>query len=275
VDLHVKNWLDEDTGLLRYVNEMPMGTLQKFEVQPDAPQNAVIEDLKSSQRLQAFGQPVPFNYGCFPQTYRDPKQFDSLYGAPGDDDPLDVIDLSDQPAEAGAVVQCRPLGAICLIDDGQADWKVFVVNTQDPGPLAEARSVEDVERIMPGRVAQGLKWMDAFKNSAGKDSAQLQTEIHGAEWAKSLIEEDHASWKALLADTNRDGTSRGHWICAPHGVSRVSSGVIHSQPTKALVVKTGRESSPTEPGQMAKVPAAIGGASRAAFAAASVSGGSP
>jgi inorganic pyrophosphatase len=215
VDLHVKTWLDEKTGLFRYVNEMPMGTLQKFEVQPDAPQNAIVEDLKSSRRLEAFGQPVPFNYGCFPQTYRDPERVDSIYGAPGDDDPLDVIDLGDHAVEAGAVVQCRPLGAVCLIDDGEADWKVLVVNTEHQGLLAKAQSVEDVERIMPGRIAQAFKWMDDFKQSAGKSTAELQTEIHSADFARSLIDQDHASWLSLVAEASSTGTARGHWIRAP------------------------------------------------------------
>lgn len=212
VELHVKTWLDEDTGLCRYVNEMPMGSLQKFEVQPGAPQNAIVEDAKSSARLEAFGQPVPFNYGCFPQTYRDPEKVDSVYGAPGDDDPLDVIDLGDQPVGAGAVVQCRPLGAVCLIDDGEADWKILVVNTEGPGPLAKAQSVEDVERIAPGRVARGFKWMDDFKRSAGKDTAKLHTEIHSADFARRLIAQDHASWRALLAEAGSEGVARGHWI---------------------------------------------------------------
>jgi inorganic pyrophosphatase len=252
VDLHVKNWLDEDTGLFRYVNEMPMGTCQKFEVQPNAPQNAIVEDLKSSQRLQAFGQPVPFNYGCFPQTYRDPDKLDDLYDAPGDDDPLDVIDLSEWPSEPGAIVQCRAVGAVCLIDEGEADWKVLVVNTQDPGPLADARSVQDVERIMPGRLAQGLKWMDDFKNSTGKNEAELQG-VLGADWAHKLIAADHASWKTLVADTNLDGTSHGHWICAPPQREKL---------TKVPVVSVGRVHPSAVPGHLVEEPASPSGASR-------------
>ncbi|CAE8581657.1 unnamed protein product, partial [Polarella glacialis] len=156
VDLTVRDWLDEDTGLFRYVNEMPLGALQKFEVQTTLATNVIREDAKGSRKLQAFGKPVPFNYGCFPQTYRDPQERDDIYDAPGDDDPLDVIDLSPQVVGVGKIACCRPLGAVCLIDEGQADWKIIVVNTELEDPLASARSIEEAERIAPGRIEKAL-----------------------------------------------------------------------------------------------------------------------
>lgn len=213
VDLYVKSWLDEPTALLRYVNEMPMGTLRKYEVQPGAPHNAIEEDVKGSKKLAKFGKPVPFNYGCFPQTYRDPEKACELYSAPGDDDPLDVIDLADAPTEVGTIVRCRVLGAVCLIDEGQADWKVLVVNVDSKTALANARSIEDVERISPGRIQACWSWMDELKSSGGK--AKLHRHIHDAECALKLIQEDHASWKELVNSAGPDGTARGHWICNP------------------------------------------------------------
>jgi len=212
VDLYVKSWLDEPTALLRYVNEMPMGTLRKYEVQPGAPYNAIEEDVKGSKKLAAFGKPVPFNYGCFPQTYRDPDKADELYSAPGDDDPLDVIDLADAPTEVGTIVRCRVLGAVCLIDEGQADWKVLVVNVDSNTALAHARSIEDVERISPGRIQACWSWMDELK-SRGK--AKLHRHIHDVDCALKLIQEDHCSWKELVNSAGPDGTARGHWICTP------------------------------------------------------------
>mmetsp|Transcript_22612 Transcript_22612/g.40829 ORF Transcript_22612/g.40829 Transcript_22612/m.40829 type:complete len:401 (+) Transcript_22612:53-1255(+) len=212
LDLYVTPWAGSASERLRYVNEMPLGTLLKFEVQPGKAQNAIREDVKGSERLAAFGQPVPFNYGCFPQTYRDPEQLDETYGAPGDDDPLDVLDLSMEPVLVGEVVECHPLGAVCLIDEGQADWKVLVVNVASKGALAEARSVEDVERIAPGRIEECLNWMDSFKRSSGKDDATLHFDLHSEAEARELIAADHKSWQELVADANTKGRVRGHWI---------------------------------------------------------------
>lgn len=214
VSLHDKSWLDEKTGLYCYVNEIPMGSLQKFEVQPALEQNQITEDEKGSRRLRAFGQPVPFNYGCFPQTWRDPEEIDDIHGAGGDDDPLDVLDLSFCTASVGAVVRCRPLGAVCLIDEGQADWKVLAINVDSGGPLAGAESIEDVERIAPGRIQQVLQWMDDFKQHGKKDGEEvkLHFEIHDAKKAIEIIEGDHSSWYQLIADTGNDGSSHGHWV---------------------------------------------------------------
>jgi len=211
VDLHVRTWLDEDTELFHYINEIPLGTLEKHEVQPGEPHNRIVEDPVGSARLRAFGRCVPFNYGCFPQTYRDPEEIDELHGAPGDDDPLDVLDVSGHSVGVGAIVECRILGAVCLVDEGEADWKVFVVNTK-VGPLSHAKSIEDVEDVVPGRIQEMLGWMEDFKHSTGKDTATLHYKIHDAEWAKALVERDHASWRRLVTEANADGTARGHWI---------------------------------------------------------------
>jgi len=211
VDLHARTWLDEDTGLFHYINEIPLGTLDKHEVQPGEPYNRIVEDPVGSARLRAFGRPVPFNYGCFPQTYRDPEEIDELHGAPGDDDPLDVLDVSGHSVGVGDIVECRILGAVCLVDEGEADWKVFVVNTK-AGPLSHAKSIEDVEDVAPGRIQEMLGWMEDFKHSTGKDTATLHMKIHDADWATQLVERDHASWRRLVTQAGADGKARGHWI---------------------------------------------------------------
>jgi len=281
VELHVKGWLDEDTGLYRYVNEMPMGSLQKFEVQPHLPENAIEEDPKGSVKLAAFGRPVPFNYGCLPQTYRDPDELDTIHSAPGDDDPLDIFDLGDHVAGVGEVVQCRPLGAVCLIDEGQADWKVLAVSTGHGGPLSEARSIADVERIVPGRVAECLQWLDDLKQAGGKGEAHLHPEIHGVEFAVALIERDHKSWRALVAEAKQTGTARGHWVrtrdasrrptpmpparfgmpwTLPRGLKGTASapsvfaGMQHAEALLAQARATGRSASPSSPVSSSRPP---------------------
>ena len=67
--------------------------------------------------------------------------------------------------QVGEVVRCRPLGAVCLIDEGQADWKILVVNA-DEGPGKDLRSMAEVENMWPGRTREILTWMDAQHKSA-------------------------------------------------------------------------------------------------------------
>jgi inorganic pyrophosphatase len=257
VALYEQTWLDEPTGLLRYVNEMPMGTLRKYEVQPGAPNNVIEEDLKGSAKLAKFGKPVPFNYGCFPQTYRDPNKADEVYSAPGDDDPLDVIDLSDQPTKVGTIVRCRPLGAVCLIDEGQADWKVLVVNVDAKSPLADAMSIQDVERLAPGRIQACWAWMDELKRAGGKGNARLHREIHDAQSALKLIEEDHKSWRELVQSAGADGTARGHWIRSSKAEVEV---ITFRKAVEAL--KLGWAPLCAVPGQLQRVPGLLTGSAR-------------
>lgn len=251
VSLYVKSWLDEPTDLLRYVNEMPMGTLKKYEVQPGVPYNVIEEDVKGSKKLAKFGKPVPFNYGCFPQTYRDPNKPDKLYGAPGDDDPLDVIDLNDQPTEVGTIVECRPVGAVCLIDEGQADWKVLVVNVDVKNPLSSARSVADVERIAPGRMQAVWDWLHDLKSAGGKGDATLHRKIHDTSCALELIAEDYESWQELVCSAGADGTANGHWI--------KPSAKEEAPVARTQVLKLGWAPPCTVPGKIVRSPGMLAG----------------
>jgi len=252
IELRVTNWLDQDTGLFRYVNEMPLGSLQKFEVQPHVENNAIAEDPKGSTRLAAFGRPVPFNYGCLPQTYRDPKCMDDLYNAPGDDDPLDILDLGDCPVGVGEVVQCRVLGAVCLIDEGQADWKILAVNTEVGGKFSEATSIEDIDRIAPGRVSECLQWIDDFKQSSGKGEAKLHFNIHGEDQALRLIERDFASWGELVRRADASGRASGHWV-------RPAQSAAHPQALQLPLPK--HTPSCAVPGRLLSAPSSLAGAS--------------
>mmetsp|Transcript_74686 Transcript_74686/g.139426 ORF Transcript_74686/g.139426 Transcript_74686/m.139426 type:complete len:335 (+) Transcript_74686:135-1139(+) len=212
-----QTWLDEATGLYSYVNEIPLGEFQKWEVHTQAPHNVIAEHLKGTKKLRAFGRAVPFNYGCFPQTYRDPTHLDAIYNAPGDDDPLDVIDLTPEPVGVGKIARCRPLGAVCLIDEGRADWKVFVVNVESYSLLSFARSMEDVERIAPGRLEEAMNWLRDFKLMSSREGSEttLHMEIHSAAHARALIAADHKAWRQLKDRADENGRANGHWIRDP------------------------------------------------------------
>jgi len=119
--------------------------------------------------------------------------------------------LTGALVDPGAVVRCRPLGAVCLIDEGQADWKILVVNVDVESALSHARSVADVERMAPGRIDEALKWLDDFKQHSTVDS-KLHFEIHDARCAVNIIERDHVSYRGLVKEMEATGYARGHWI---------------------------------------------------------------
>ncbi len=58
------------------------------------------------------------------QTWEDSELPDPLTQLPGDNDPLDFIDVGKAAAPVGAVYDVKVLGALGLIDANETDYKV-------------------------------------------------------------------------------------------------------------------------------------------------------
>jgi inorganic pyrophosphatase len=73
-----------------------------------------------------------WNYGAFPQTWEDPTSIHPDTKARGDNDPLDVLEIGETVAYTGQVKQVKVLGTMALLDEGETDWKVLVIDVNDP-----------------------------------------------------------------------------------------------------------------------------------------------
>lgn len=82
----------------------------------------------------------PANYGFIPRTHA------------GDDDPLDVLVLMQEPVMPTAIVQARAIGGFRMVDDKGVDDKIIAVAVSDPA-YAAYRSVEE----LPKHVAKELR----------------------------------------------------------------------------------------------------------------------
>ena len=61
----------------------------------------------------------------------------------------------------------KVLGIMALLDEGETDWKVLVVDINDP--LApRLNDVEDVERHLPGLIRATNEWFRIYKIPDGK-----------------------------------------------------------------------------------------------------------
>lgn len=63
---------------------------------------------------------------------------------PGDNDPLDVVELSEQPMEMGQIAEIKVLGCFALIDEGETDWKVRL-NTNTSFDIFQCGAPPDLE----------------------------------------------------------------------------------------------------------------------------------
>ena len=121
------------------------------------PGNPLMQDVVSSKTSPPTTKPrfyayagSPGNYGSIPQTWEDSTVSDKLLqGYPGDNDPVDFIDVGDARASVGAPYLVRVLGCLGMVDGGEADYKVIVVNAADPRARLW-RSMSDVPEVKWG-----------------------------------------------------------------------------------------------------------------------------
>ena len=54
-----------------------------------------------------------------------------------------------------------------MIDEGETDWKVLAIDVEDP--LASSlNDVADIEKVMPGFLADTVRWFKIYKMPDGK-----------------------------------------------------------------------------------------------------------
>jgi inorganic pyrophosphatase len=141
-----------------------------------------------------------WNYGAFPQTWEDPTHTDADTKANGDNDPLDVCEIGFAVAKIGAVKQVKVLGCMALLDEGETDWKIIVIDVNDP--LAnELNDIEDVERKLPGFLKATEEWFRIYKIPDGKPENKFafNGEAKNKEYALKVIKENHEAWKRLIS----------------------------------------------------------------------------
>lgn len=90
------------------VIEIEKGSKKKYEL--DKETGHIILD-----RILYTSTHYPANYGLIPRTFAD------------DGDPLDVLVLCSENILPQALVRCRPIGVISMLDQGKADDKIVAV----------------------------------------------------------------------------------------------------------------------------------------------------
>ena len=132
------------------------------------------------------------------QTWEDPNVVHQETKAKGDNDPLDVCEIGELVAKPGEVIQVKVLGVMALLDEGETDWKIIVVNVNDP--LApKLNDVEDVERHLPGLLRATNEWFRIYKIPDGKPENQFafSGECKNKKYAMDIVRECAEAWEKL------------------------------------------------------------------------------
>jgi inorganic pyrophosphatase len=194
---------DRNNGIFNMIVEVPRWTNAKMEISKEEAFNPIKQDIKKG-RLRYVRNCFPhhgyiWNYGAFPQTWEDPAHQHPETKANGDNDPLDVCEIGEQVGYVGQVKQVKVLGIMALLDEGETDWKVLVVDVQDP-LASKLNDIEDVERHLPGLVRATNEWFRIYKIPDGKPENQFafSGEAKNKKYATAIIHECHEAWRRLI-----------------------------------------------------------------------------
>ncbi|KAF8560069.1 pyrophosphatase-domain-containing protein [Imleria badia] len=195
---------DKNNGIFNMIVEVPRWTNAKMEISKEEAFNPIKQDIKKS-RLRFVRNCFPhhgyiWNYGAFPQTWEDPNSAHTETKAKGDNDPLDVCEIGEQVGYTGQVKQVKVLGIMALLDEGETDWKVIVVDINDP-LASKLNDIEDVERHLPGLIRATNEWFRIYKipDGKGENAFAFSGEAKNKKYATEIIHECHEAWRRLVS----------------------------------------------------------------------------
>ena len=127
-DIPLKN----SDGTFNAVIEIPNDRIAKMECAADEPLNPIKQDTQKNwftgeTQLRYYAKFPYFNYGFLPQTWEN-SLLKNKKGYLGDDDPLDICELSSSAFKIGDVWKVKILGALELIDQNELDWKILCID---------------------------------------------------------------------------------------------------------------------------------------------------
>lgn len=165
------------------VSDIPFGTTSTFNTIVEIPRGErhkyEYDESLNVFRLNRILFPAmsyPGNYGFIPQTIAD------------DGDPIDVLIVKSGQIERGTMVECYPIGALHMEDDGKLDIKVICMPT-----FHHLRSsftkIDDFDEFS---VEQIHHFFQHYKDMENK-SVILKGWIPLDE-TKGLIEKGHVEW---------------------------------------------------------------------------------
>ena len=236
-----------------FVAEIPLGTRAHLEIATGKATNPIRQHGQGDTPVFQLGEGgggggIPFNSGKMPQTWQNPQQRHMLTKTPGDNAPLDLIELSDTPLPTGSVRAIRVLGALALISDAKTDWHLLGID--DEHPLAqELFSEVSIEQHFPGKLAAVREWLKSGRLNAADGQLQPANTLAFNEqflprpFAHAVVWATHHAWTALCRGEFK---SKRLWLASPmpaaasSGVNSASLttadlGFVHSAATRLLL----------------------------------------
>lgn len=115
-------------GVVRAVIEITKGSKAKYELDKES-------GFLKMDRVLFSSVHYPTNYGFIPQSYC------------GDNDPLDILVISQIDIQPLCIVEARVLGVMRMVDQGEADDKIIAVAENDVS-LSHVNKLSDIPNYL-------------------------------------------------------------------------------------------------------------------------------
>jgi inorganic pyrophosphatase len=176
-------WHDIPVGesspeIFNVVVEIPKSCKNKYEVDKELGIIRVDRVLHSSSIY-------PHNYGFIPQTYAH------------DNDPLDVLLLSQVLIHPGCVVYAKAIGVMEMVDSGKVDSKILAVQVGDPA----FNHYKDAGQLPEYMVREIKRFFEEYKILEKKEV--LVEDFEPASRAKEIIVECTKRYNEIILPARR------------------------------------------------------------------------
>jgi inorganic pyrophosphatase len=131
---------DKPPQILNMIIEVATGSRDKYEYNSDW-ESFVLDRIIPSSVV------FPVDYGFVPQTLYD------------DNDPLDIMALTFEPLEVGAIVKTRVVGALVIEDEEGEDAKILSVLVND----ARFDGYNDIADVHPHQIREIQEFFETYK----------------------------------------------------------------------------------------------------------------
>ncbi|KAJ9637630.1 hypothetical protein H2204_004779 [Knufia peltigerae] len=205
-------YADRENHVFNMVVEIPRWTNEKYEISRNKTLNPIHQDQPDGIPRFASTPPPRLFFSCshaellLQKTWEDPNYVNPDTNAKGDNDPIDACDIAQAVSHTGEVKQVKVLGVLALIDGGETDWKLIVIDVRDP-MAKDMHDIGDVERLMPGFLTATREWFRLYKvpNGNPPNDFAYDGKFQNKKFALGVIDECRRAWDNLIIGKSSPG----------------------------------------------------------------------
>lgn len=172
---HTVSYGDKAPEIVDAIIEIPRGSRAKYELDKDS-------GMLRLDRVLYHSVYYPHNYGFIPKTYCD------------DNDPLDVLVLSQVDIHPMCIVSARIIGVMRMIDQGEADDKLIAVCEKD----MSVAHINDISELPAHLLKEVKQFFEEYKRLENKEV--LIQDFHGAEKAREILQQAIADYQVKFGN---------------------------------------------------------------------------